>query len=1130
MRFTKPTTLMAVLTVVLLLSSVVLAQVVTVTGSVAGTVTDPSGAAIVNANLVLKSTTTGATRTTKTNTSGYYTFQYLPPGPYSLSTSSAGFKTASQSLIIAVGAELTANVRMALSGAEEVVEVTGEAGAIQTENANLSTNFNVEAIGLLPNQGNDITAVALTAPGVVMNTNGNAYGNFSVFGLPGTSNMFTVDSAGDNDPYFQINNSGATNLTLGLNDIQEATVTSNAYSGQYGGLAGANINYVSKSGGNAFHGNLVYWWNGSDLDANNYFFDQSGTPKTRQNANQYAGSLGGPIKKDKAFFFFDYEALRLVIPAPYSINVPTAAFQSAVLAGLPASELPLYNQIFSIFNNSGVKGVTSLPNGGCSNYTGLGPGGVCALATFASKVAHTNDYLAVGRVDVNLGNKDKMFVRVNHEHGLQATYTDPLTPNFNEISDQPESSAEFSETHTLGANKVNSFMTSVLWYSAPFHDTNPTAASNTLPFGLAFGDNSLGVCCPSPVFLDGLNTDGVIVPQGRNITQYQFSDDFSWARGKHTIKFGVAYKRFDVNDQNLPLPFTTPLVEAFTLADFADGGATGDVIEQNFPTKNQVPIALYQLGAYVDDEVKVTPNLKLTLSLRGDHPSNPVCEADCFQRFSEPFQNLDHSGAIPPNQAILANQKTAFPSVTGLIWQPKVGFAWSPFGSKKTVVRGGGGIFLDAMPTGIVDSFLVAAPLVPGFVEEFLPLGSGPFPYNGAGSVFAATAGANAAFHQFFAAGAPGCNTPGGMAAQAAALATGATPACVPAFSFFNSTPGKPPRYYEWSLEVQREVGWRTTVSAKYVGNHGSFIGIIDASENAYGFGSFPLTVPDARFGEVQQLANIGNSNYNGVTVSVQHAAAGGFQFQANYTYSHALDDVSNGGVFIFSGQSILTPQDPNNIAKYNYGNSDYDLRHYFSMNYVWSDGFRHLTHWGPDALMKGWNFSGTIFWHTGFPFTPTSSNAGLLGNSYNYFDTAFANIVGPTNLNCGASGAGVGTPCYNVANFSDPITLVNGITPVPGFGQERRNQFRGPGYFDTDLGIEKAFSVPKWEGAQFSVGARAFNLLNHPTFQTPIANIDSPQFGSILSNASPPTTIFGAFLGANASPRLVQMQAKLVF
>jgi hypothetical protein len=220
---------------------------------------------------------------------------------------------------------------------------------------------------------------------------------------------------------------------------------------------------------------------------------------------------------------------------------------------------------------------------------------------------------------------------------------------------------------------------------------------------------------------------------------------------------------------------------------------------------------------------------------------------------------------------------------------------------------------------------------------------------------------------------------------------------------------------------------------------------------------------------------------------------------------------------------------DPLNIRRLNYGNADYDIRQSFVMNYVWSNSFRHLTSWGPDALMKGWTFSGTIFKHTGFPYSIFSSNATSLLQQNNFGSTAaatdttvLANVVGNPSVNCGGSAAQPGNPCYSAANFSDPTNSFSG---------QRRNQFRGPGYFDTDFDVEKTFTVPRWESAQFSVGARFFNLFNHPNFAFPVTNIsDTTQFGQITQTVSQPTTIYGSGLGADASPRVIELQAKFVF
>ncbi|HWY58920.1 MAG TPA: carboxypeptidase-like regulatory domain-containing protein [Terriglobales bacterium] len=1129
----------AILLFVLAAMSQVWAQTTT-TGDISGVVTDPTGAVIPNASVTLKNIDTGGSQSATTNAQGSYRFALLSPGNYSVTANATGFQPVTQRVSVALGSSASGNLQLSLSSSSTTVEVSGQTTAVETDNANLNTNFSPEQVALLPNPGNDISAVALTSPGAVMNTAGGSTfggGNFELYGLPATSNLFTVDGSNYNDPYFNINNSGATNLSLGLNDVQESAVVANGYSGSYGGLAGANINYVTKSGSNAFHGNAEYWWNGRVMDANNYFRNQANalagsdvSPRPFVNANQWAGSIGGPIKKDKAFFFFDYEGLRLLIPSPTTVNLPTAAFENAVLANLGTSGLtasvPYYQHLFNLYNGVSQAGASALPGGtdannnvisaaGCSNVTpalgaafaAFGPGGTpCAVKIQGGLSAATHDVLYAGRFDENIGNNDKLFVRVEHEHGLQASYIDPINANFNAISDQPQWQSNFGETHTFGSSKVNNFNASLLWYSAVFTFANPTAQASTLGASIFLGDNSLTA-------LGGIDFN---FPQGRNITQYQFVDDFSWVHGRHSFKVGANFRRDDVTDKT-PGIFTSPQIVEFSLADLALGGtgAVGSRIQQTFPTRLEYPIALYQLGIYGADDIRVTSNLKLTLSLRLDHLSNPVCQVDCFQRLAAPFDQLNKTAAI--NQQVLGNQHQAFPGVTGIAAQPKIGFAWTPFGAKNTVVRGGFGVFADALPTGAIDSILDQAPSVPFFAQFNGTLA--PQEVNSLNSIAAA---ANAGFKTDFASGSP--NTP--------------------PFSFFNPTKTAVPRYYEWSLELQQQVGWKTTLSAMYVGNHGSHEEFVNQAVNAFccianqfgtgstqtHFADLPTTVPDAALGQVSQQQNVANSNYSGLVVTARHNFSGGFQFQASYTYSHAQDEISNNtfspfGVNIGGQQAdIIYPQDPFNFRKYNYGNADYDIRHNFVMNYVWSDAFRHLTSHGPNVLVKGWTFSGTIFRHSGLPFTVFSNNDTNALSSTNFgsgLTYIYSNIVGATGFNCSGQAAKVNNPCLLTSNFADPFDT---------FGNQGRNQFRGPGYFDTDFAVEKGFGIPKWEGAQFSIGARFFNIFNHPNFNFPIENANSSQFGQITSTISTPTSIYGSGLGADASPRLIQIQGKITF
>src|SRR6185369_4141086 len=220
--------------------------------------------------------------------------------------------------------------------------------------------------------------IVQTAPGAVMNTQAGD-GNSAIFGLPATSNLYTLDGMNENDPFLNLNNSGATNLLLGQNDVQEASVVSNGYSAQYGGLGGANVNYVTKSGTNKFHGNAQYFWNGSALNANNVFNDAAGVDKPFDNANQWAASFGGPVRKDKSFFFINTEGLRVVLPTSLAVNVPSPLFQQTTLANLQATNttaVPFYQQMFNLYNNAnGAAGAAPI-NGSldCGNFTDAASG------------------------------------------------------------------------------------------------------------------------------------------------------------------------------------------------------------------------------------------------------------------------------------------------------------------------------------------------------------------------------------------------------------------------------------------------------------------------------------------------------------------------------------------------------------------------------------------------------------------------------------------------------------------------------------------------------------------------------------------------------------------------------------
>ncbi len=1099
-------------------------------GDIAGTVVDPSGAAVPNASVTLKNKETGSTQTDTTNATGAYRFSLLNPGDYSVSASSQGFQpTAEHDVSVTVGETATLNIPLSVAAASTTVEVSAGGSLVQTQGGNVSTNITPEMIANIPNPGNDLSYFVQTAPGATMNTQAG-YGNSATFGISGTSNLFTEDGMNENDPFLNLNNSGATNLMLGANDVREATVVNNGYTGEYGELAGANVNYVTKSGGNKFHGNAEYFWNGSAMNANDWFNDHTGAPRPFDNANQWAASVGGPIVKDKTFFFVDTEGLRLLIPTVGPVNVPSPAFESATLANLTANgnaaEIPFYNRIFSVYNNASgyARAANVLPAGGCDGGITLAGGAPCANQFQASLSNLTDEWLLTTRIDQNIGTKDRAFLHFRTDHGLQASFTDPLSPVLNAQSAQPQYEGQFQENHTIGNNAINQLIVAGSWYSAVFAPPSITAATALVPYQISFAGGEFAT--PGGFFYPTW-------PQGRNVTQYQISDDYSWVKGKHNLKFGVNFRRNDITDYT-PGGFdaTIPVASFNDLSSFYAG--TASTFEQAFATRPTEPLALYSLGFYAQDEWAVLPRLKLTLALRAEHNSNPICQTNCFARLSNSFLDVSHDPAQPYNQAIQTGLHQALPNYQGISWEPRLGFAWQPLGNGKTVIRGGIGIFADIFPGTIATAFDTNSPLKNTFVASGLQLAPG-LP----GSAQTATTASNAAFLAGFHSG-----------LNIAQIEAGPGGALFSPPTFTNSANNiHYPTYQEWNLEIQQALGSTMSFSINYVGNHGSDLALLNPAMNAYcnaapvaydpasttpclgalgvsSFAGLPTAPLDPRFSTVSEASNPGVSNYNGLTIEFTRHMSRSFQVQASYTWSHALDDISNGGFLPFNfdtNTSILAPQDPFNLRAYNYGNADYDTRHQFNLSYVYSTPHLH----GLMGTLLDWTISGTVFARSGLPLTVIDGASTAALGSYNYGPATGLSLfadssVGP--LSCGSSATT--TPCLTASEFTSPV----GPGGVATFGTQRRNQVYGPMFFDTDMSLMKTFLIPRWEGAKFEFGVQAFNLLNHPNFDQPIGDIANSQFGSIVRTVGPPTSIFGSFLGGDASPRALQIKAQITF
>ncbi len=690
-RFCRFYAILALLLAVCLMVPTAFGQTL-VSGDLSGTVTDPTGAVVANAAVALKNDATGETRNTTTSSSGLYRFSLLSPGNYTVGVSAQGFNKTQSVFAVNVGQTTIANVKMAVGASSTTVEVTGAPPLVQTDNANLSTNFNSNLIQDQPNGGNDLTYIAQTAPGVTMNT-GMGYGNFSAYGLPATSNLFTVNGENDMDPYLNLNNSGATNLTLGKNEVQEATVISNAYSAQYGQQAGAQVNYVTRSGTNQYHGDVLYQWTGREMDANDWFNNHYGTPRPFANNNYWGANFGGPIKKDKLFFFVDYEAVQYIVPSTQPVYAPTPAFEQATLANLQATapaEVSLYQRMFNLYNSA--KGYPGSNPGNISTYTnqnGGNCGGLlemnvsalsgnnCFTQYQASPALPGTEWILPFRIDWNQSEKNQFYFRTRIDHGTQATYADPINSAFSAASYQPAYDGQFGWTRVISSNMTNQFNADLSHYQAIFDQENP----QLFPYAfIELGYNLTEV--------GGLTFD---FPQGRNVTQYQFIDDLSWTKGKHNFKFGGNFRRYDISDFTFSV-LNNPEVLGLDVSGNGDGGQTDFYngiayqTRQRFPSRVSQPVALWGLGLYAQDEWRVRPNLSITLGLRAEKNSNPVCQTNCGSLLNNSFNNLLGAGQLsnstPYNSIIDANRHQLYNGTDAIDWGPRFGFAWTPLGSE----------------------------------------------------------------------------------------------------------------------------------------------------------------------------------------------------------------------------------------------------------------------------------------------------------------------------------------------------------------------------------------------------------------------------------------------------------------
>jgi hypothetical protein len=1154
----RTTMLLAILLMLTAINAKTLRAQSDTSSALTGSINDETGAVVPNATVKATEVSTGAARTARSNAEGRFLFAQVNPGTYQILVEAEGFAPAqSQPSTVAVGQTIAVNFTLKPAATSQTIEVTAKTGLLSLENPNTSTTLEAAAIEKLPNPGQDLTYIAQFAQGALMNTAGSSndakaaggYGNVEFNGLPATSNGYVLDGYDTNDPWLGLNIGLSTNLVIGLDAVQEATVNTNSFSVDQGRYAVAQVNYFTKSGTNAFHGDAYEIWNGSLFNAEDYFLHANDTAdsvvkKPRSTVNEFGVSAGWPIRKDRLFFFGHYEGIRIALPLVSQITLPPPAYQQYVLGQLatggtdpvtgltlPAqpAEIPFYQKMFSLLPASGGSPV---PIVGCPLGT---DGDGCASQRQASLNNSDGENLIVVKIDHTINSNNSVWYRFQQDTGLQAAYTDPLNSVFNSYSPQPQRTLVTGYTHVFSSNIVNQFNPGTSWYSSIFEPNHYSQVLETFPIVLASGSDSV------PFTTIGGNDN--TYPQGRKVTQWQINDNLTWTHEKHTWKFGVNTRRLDVSNYDLG-EGTAPTVTFNDLAEFTYGFAY--TASQSFPVSLKERVSAGNLEYYAMDAYKPTAKTTITYGMRVTWNTNVTSARGLFSREAGSFLDSSHETDQPLDKVVLGNMHDLFAETPLFVYQPRVSFAYQLM--RTTAIHGGFGGFNDIIPMQIADLAAMNAPNDPTFVGGIGGQVGGTGIAPGVpGSAVDAAVGANASFQTIFRSGGDPC---GGS--QPAA------PTCPLAVSL-DTFPGgtlKTPYYYQYNLGIEQQMGTRGSLRTDFVGTRGlhePFQMQLNGYQTVCNgcFAPFPYQQPlDQRFGNVTEFRTDANSSYAGLQIAYVQQWRG-FTLHGNYTFSHCLDEVSNGGLLAFSTQGLMSPL-PGELNR-QYASCDYDVRHNVSAYGLYQVPF-HSDHALLRQAFEGWSISETAILHSGLPFSVLSQPYIASGNG-----VFQANGASTIQFNAPAYASRIpGAPMYQKSSVAgvtvagtkqwlNPGAFVSVVDPTTGacvggdspancqFGSSGRNSVRGPHYTNSDVYISKTFPVK--EGITFRLDVQMFNAFDHPNFALPseveagVPGVSVPaRFGTLESTISPPTGLLGVGLGGDSSPRMIAFQGRIEF
>jgi hypothetical protein len=1057
-------------------------------GGITGTVQDPTQAAIPNATVIATDEATGITRTTVSSSTGEYTFTDLPLGRYTVAVTSAGFQPQSvKGVTVSAGATYALPVTLAVTQQTQTIEVNASALALDTTSTQQTTTIPEHTLQDVPLNGRDFKRLTTIIPGfggyqgVLGSVNGSR-ANQTNWQIDGTDNndLWTNNSA--------VNQSGVQGIAgtlMPIDAIQEFSLVTQS-TPEAGRNPGATANLIIKSGTNQLHGSAYYFNRNEALAVDPVF-----VPKNKLRNQNFGGSVGGPLIRNRTFFFFAFERQQFLIGIQGLGTEPSAAYQAQALTlladnGIAANPVAR-NLLNTLWEPTALTGPANSGNFNPSPENGFSNNGVV-------------------KFDHNFNENNTLSVRFFLGQGNQTAPSGNIVQkSYFEVAPIHIQNYSVIYNHTFSPHLTNQVLLGVSAYNQVFDDFNHSFNVNAQ--GLAIGD--VGITGAPNIIISGFDQIGVNPPQGRRDVTGHVTDALSWNVGSHQFRFGGEYRRAQLDEfyhrnglgtfnfdgtrgvrqlqPNATVaypvnPFNSANVSA--LADFLAGEVSTSTLARGNPERL---VYMNDFNLFAEDAWQLTRRLNLNYGLRYDY-DGPMYNGD---------KNLP---TFIPSMGGLVVQGQQIASLWPQQWLdfgPRIGLAYQPWLNGGTVLRASGGIFYD---TSALSPFLDNRP-----TGTTAPNG---FEGDPAGSSPVQTVQQNAYTIA--------ANTPVLVGSPVSATCVPGSTANCPILGIFSVDQNfKTPTTYNFSLNLEQQIGKAAILTVGYIGSEGRHqIATLDInqanvfpgqtsttpvqSQRPY-FGQFP------NFGAINQVETISNANYNSLVTTLRTNQWHGLTTQVNYTWGHSLDDMTQ--------YRSRLPQDSRNF-KGEYGNSDYDTRNGF--NAVVNYNLPRLSAHGPRRLTEGWQVNAAVNVHDGQPFnvTTASDNSGTADRYQR------PNLVG----NPYSTGHGFvpnGTSRYvqwiNPAAFAQPAAGT--------FGNLRRNQLFGPGYEDTDLSLFKTTHIAERVSAQLRV--EMFNVGNHLNFAPPGSSFGSSSFGRV-------TDTIGDYNGAPGigpgEPYNTQLALKILF